>query len=75
MPRQMGRRRRKVCRLCLTDVKYVDYKNVDKLKYYVPDRSKIAPRRATGACARHQRMMSKAIKRARLIAILPFTTT
>ena len=75
MARGFGRRRRKVCRLCLKDVTHVDYKNVDQFRYYIPERGKIAPRRATGACARHQRMLSKAIKRARMIALLPFTTS
>lgn len=74
MARGFGRRRRKVCRLCLKKVTYVDYKNVDQFRYYTPERGKIAPRRATGACSRHQRMLCEAIKRARVVALLPFTT-
>ena len=73
MARFYGRRRRKVCKLCVNNVEFVDYKNVDMLRYYVPERGKIAPRRATGACSRHQRMISRAIKRARMVALLPFT--
>jgi len=64
--------RKKVCRFCEKDVRDIDYKNVDILKRYVADRGKIAPRRLTGTCAYHQRRLSTAIKRARLLALLPF---
>lgn len=71
----MGRRhRRKVCDFCQDDVDHIDYKDADSLRQYVPDRGKIMPRRSTGTCARHQRMLTRAIKRAREIALLPFTT-
>jgi small subunit ribosomal protein S18 len=64
--------RRKTCRFCERNVKEIDYKNVDILKRYVADRGKIAPRRMTGTCAFHQRKLSSAIKKARLLALLPF---
>jgi len=64
--------RKKSCRFCEKKVRDVDYKNVDILKRYVADRGKIAPRRLTGTCAYHQRRLSTAIKRARLLALLPF---
>jgi small subunit ribosomal protein S18 len=53
-------------------VKSVDYKDVDQLRRFVTDRGKILPRRMTGTCAKHQRMLSDAIKKARMIALLPF---
>ena len=64
-------RRRKVCRFCLDKVDLIDYKDVKLLQSYVPERSKIMPRRISGACAPHQRMLAEAIKRARNIALLP----
>jgi small subunit ribosomal protein S18 len=67
------RTRRKVCGFCVDKVKLVDYKNPAKLRKYVSDRGKILPRRATGTCASHQRVLTRAIKRAREIALLPFT--
>lgn len=73
-----GGRRRKVCTFCQqqkhSDTKItVDYKNYDLLKKHVSDRGKILPRRVTGTCAKHQRLVTVAIKRARHMAILPFT--
>jgi small subunit ribosomal protein S18 len=65
-------RRRKVCRFCLDKVDYIDFKDVKLLQSYVPERSKIMPRRISGACAPHQRMLAEAIKRARNIALLPY---
>lgn len=74
--RATGRRyfppRKKTCRFCERNLREIDYKNVDILKRYVADRGKIAPRRLTGTCAYHQRKLSTAIKRARLLAMLPF---
>jgi len=64
--------RRKVCRLCVNKVKDVDYKNVEYLKRFVTERGKILPRRVTGNCAKHQRLLARAIKRARMIDLLPF---
>ncbi|NQT80547.1 MAG: 30S ribosomal protein S18 [Candidatus Aminicenantes bacterium] len=64
--------RKKFCRFCQKNIKEVDYKNVDILKKYVLERGKISPRRITGTCAFHQRRLSTAIKRARLLALLPY---
>lgn len=64
--------KRKVCRFCERNLKDIDYKKVDILRRYVPERGKIAPRRITGTCAYHQRKLSVAIKRARLLALLPY---
>ncbi len=66
--------RRKVCKLCLDKVKYIDYKDEKRLSRFVTDRGKIVPRRVSGACARHQTQIATAVKRARLLAILPFTS-
>jgi len=65
-------RRRKVCRFCLDKVDLIDFKDVKLLQNFVPERSKIMPRRISGACAPHQRMLAEAIKRARNIALLPY---
>jgi small subunit ribosomal protein S18 len=67
-------RRRKVCKFCENDINYIDYKNVQMLLPYIPERGKILPKRISGVCSKHQRMLSKAIKRARHIALLPYTT-
>lgn len=64
--------RNKVCRLTVDRVEYIDYKDVTMLKHYVTERGKIIPRRITGATAKHQRMLTRAIKLARQIALLPF---
>lgn len=64
--------RRKVCVFCKDKVKVIDYKDSEKLKNFISDRSKIEPRRKTGTCARHQRLLATAIKRARHLALLPF---
>ena len=66
--------RKKVCKLCLRKAKSVDYKDADLLRKFVTDRGKILPRRITGTCAKHQRMLSRAIKRARMVALLPFVS-
>ena len=65
--------RAKVCRLTVDRVVYIDYKDTAMLKHYVTERGKIIPRRITGASARHQRMLTRAIKLARQIALLPFS--
>lgn len=62
----------KTCRLCEKGVQTVDYKDPDLLDRFITDRGKILPRRATGACARHQRQLSRAVKRARFLAFLPY---
>lgn len=72
----MGRRfrpRRRVCAFCADKNNKIDYKNVDQLKRLVSDRGKILPRRVTGTCAKHQREVTTAIKRARQIALLPYS--
>ena len=70
-----GRRpRKKVCAFCVDKAEYIDYKDVNKLKKYVTEKGKILPRRITGNCAKHQRALTVAIKRARVMALLPFTT-
>ena len=66
--------RRKVCRVCTDKNLAIDYKNARVLRYFVTERGKIIPRRISGNCAKHQREITIAIKRARNIAILPFTT-
>ncbi len=64
--------KRKFCRFCQRNVRYIDYKNVDILKKYILERGKISPRRITGTCSFHQRRLSTAIKRARILALLPY---
>ena len=64
--------KRKVCRFCERNIREIDYKKVDILKRYTPERGKISPRRVTGTCAYHQRKLGAAIKRARLLALLPY---
>ena len=69
----LGRfRRRKICKFCETKMEYIDFKDVRRLRSYMTERGKIIPRRISGNCAKHQRELSKAIKRARNIALLPF---
>ena len=65
--------RKKVCPLCANKDLELDYKNADQMKKFVNDKGKILPRRATGACAKHQRDITLAVKRARQIAVLPYT--
>ena len=72
MPRQR-RIKKKVCALCADKNLVIDYKDSDKLKKYVSEKGKILPRRVTGLCAKHQREMTLAVKRARHIALLPYT--
>ena len=65
--------RKKVCPLCADKNLVLDYKNADQLKKFINDKGKILPRRATGACAKHQRDITTAVKRARHIAVLPYS--
>lgn len=67
--------RRKVCSFCSEKIEVIDYKDPAKLIRYISDRGKIEPRRRTGTCARHQRALATAIKRARHIALLPYAPT
>ena len=64
--------RRKVCVFCQEKVNYIDYKDVNRLKKYITEGGKILPRRMSGVCAMHQRALSNAIKKARIVALLPF---
>jgi small subunit ribosomal protein S18 len=66
--------RKKVCRFCADKIETVDYKDVKFLQQYIVDRAKILPRRISGNCAKHQRIVQQAIKRARHIALLPFVS-
>lgn len=70
-----GFRRRKFCRFCADKELIIDYKNISALKYYITERGKIIPRRISGNCAKHQRKLTREIKKARLMALIPFTTT
>lgn len=65
--------RRKVCGFCVEKLPYIDYKDVPRLRRYLSDRGKIEPRRKTGTCARHQRALTVALKRARHLALLPYS--
>ncbi|MBN1367283.1 MAG: 30S ribosomal protein S18, partial [Dehalococcoidales bacterium] len=64
--------KRKICLFCRDKVKHIDYKDLSMLRPYMSDRAKIVPRRKSGACAKHQRALAAAIKRARHLALLPF---
>ena len=66
--------RRKVCRFCVDSELQIDYKDGKTLRYFVTERGKIVPRRISGNCAKHQRVLTTAIERARQIALLPYTT-
>jgi len=66
-------RRRRVCQFCVENTKSIDYKSVSLLRQYINERGRILPRRRTAACAKHQRMLSRAIKSARHVALLPYT--
>ena len=66
--------RRKVCQFCVDKIDSIDYKDVARLRRFMSERAKILPRRVTGTCARHQRDLTVAIKRARQIALLPFVS-
>lgn len=72
-PKHRGGRRRRVCIMCADHIKFVDYKNASFLRRYVSDRGRIETRRKTSACAKHQRALANAIKRARHLALLPYT--
>ncbi|MDK2856427.1 MAG: small subunit ribosomal protein [Bacillota bacterium] len=67
------RGKKRVCNFCVDKIDEIDYKDVSRLRRYITERGKILPRRITGNCARHQRQLTVAIKRARNVALLPFT--
>ncbi len=67
-------RKKRVCECCVQKIKIIDFKDIDLLRNYLTERGKIIPRRISGNCARHQRKITNAIKRARIVAMLPFTS-
>ena len=71
--RPVRRSRKKVCSFCMEKAETIDYKDTAKLRKYITERGKIVPRRVTGTCAQHQRHLTTAIKRARAVALLPYT--
>lgn len=73
MAKRGRRKRRKVCAFCVDKIQVVDYKDVSRLRKFLTERAKILPRRITGNCARHQRQLTRAIKRSRQMALLPYT--
>jgi small subunit ribosomal protein S18 len=73
MKKDRRRSRRKVCSFCVDKIEYIDYKDVARLRKHITERGKILPRRISGNCAHHQRQMTAAIKRARHIALIPYT--
>ena len=72
--RRGGFRRKKVCRFCVDKVDYIDYKDVRVMMMAIPERGKIQPRRISGTCAKHQRKLTTAVKRARQLALIPYVT-
>ena len=66
---------KKACRFCSEKVEHIDYKDLERIGRYVTDRGKIIPSRLTGTCAKHQRVLTRAIKRARFMALLPYVST
>ena len=73
-PRGGRKGRKKVCAFCVDKIQDIDYKDTLRLRRYLSDRGKIVPRRVTGTCARHQRQLTTAIKRARQLAFLPYVS-
>ena len=73
-PKPAMRRRKKVCIFCVDKVDFIDYKDSAKLRKFISERGKILPRRISGPCAKHQRELNTAIKRARQVALLPYVT-
>ncbi len=71
--RNNRRTRKKICQFCADKVELIDYKDINKLRKFTTERGKILPRRISGNCAKHQRQLTTAIKRARCIALMPFT--
>jgi small subunit ribosomal protein S18 len=73
-PHMRMRKKRKICTFCAEQIKEIDYKDIPRLKKFLSDRSKILPRRITGNCAKHQRTLTTAVKRARYIALIPYVS-
>ncbi len=72
MEKRSRKPRKKVCAFCMDKIENIDYKDVPRLRRFLSDRAKIVPRRVTGTCARHQRQLTVAVKRARHVAFLPY---
>jgi len=70
----MAYQRKRICRFCEAGVQYIDYRDEKRVSRFLTERGKIIPRRVSGTCAKHQRMLSSAIKRARILALLPFVS-
>ncbi|MBU4486232.1 MAG: 30S ribosomal protein S18 [Candidatus Delongbacteria bacterium] len=68
----MKDKKKRICRFCEENIYYIDYKNEKQLTKFTTEQGKIIPRRTSGVCAKHQRMLSNAIKRARIVALMPF---
>ena len=73
MQKRRGRRKKRVCNFCADKITSIDYKEISKLRKYVSERGKILPRRVSGNCAKHQRAMTMNVKRARHMALMPYT--
>ena len=75
MKREKGRKpKKKICSFCVDNMAGIDFKQYEKLKRFITERGKILPRRISGNCARHQRQLTTAVKRARVMALLPYTS-
>ena len=74
MIKKERRKKRRQCNFCADKVEYIEYKDISKLRRYITERGKILPRRITGNCANHQRQITSAIKRARIVALMPYTS-
>ncbi|HAA08287.1 MAG: 30S ribosomal protein S18 [Syntrophomonadaceae bacterium] len=74
MIKKERRKKRRQCNFCADKIEHIDYKEVPRLRRYITERGKILPRRITGNCAHHQRQLTSAIKRARIVALLPYTS-
>ena len=73
-PKKERFQRRKICRFCSDKIPQIDYKDMSRLRNYINERGKILPRRISGNCAKHQRQLSACVKRARVLALLPFSS-
>ena len=73
MQKRRGRRKKRVCNFCVDKITSIDYKEIGKLRKFISERGKILPRRVTGNCAKHQRAMTVNVKRARHMALMPYT--
>ena len=73
MQKRRGRRKKRVCNFCADKITSIDYKEIGKLRKFISERGKILPRRVTGNCAKHQRAMTVNVKRARHMALMPYT--